>query len=502
MKVFTALAYDIAPSATLTLGGSYQRDDTSPFLSGLPSYADGSDPQLPRDTALVFDWQRQPTRNTEVYVQYRQDFPGEWTLKLNAARWRSQAELALGSFDALIDPATQGVAAPMSQFSVVPSVATLETADATVTGVFDWLGWRQEFAIGADVSRMRTSSHYQFFQSDTPLADIREFDPSAYPDPRLTELPSFETKSRVAAERYGAFTSLRVYFNDALSVVGGVRIGTDTLDGTQQAIRTTGTSVSPSHSANRNILTPYAGAMVTIGEHYSLYVSYADVYDSMGTLAGPDGYPLEESRGRNVETGIKGHWRNGTINGLLSLYRIDSKNSERRVVPRAPDSVRRGGLCCFVTEDSNSQGIDLELNGELVRGWQIGLGYTYNENEDVDGATLSMQTPPHLLKAWTNVALPGALRRWTVGADLYAQSANQVRTLYCSEIECDDIEAKQHDYAVLDLRAGFEINPNWQLAVILNNALDETYYETVGGPALHRWYGEPRNWILRLDGRY
>jgi outer-membrane receptor for ferric coprogen and ferric-rhodotorulic acid len=501
-KVFAALAYDVTPNATLTFGGSYQRDDAKPFLSGVPSYADGSDPKLSRDTSLVFDWQQQPTRNTEAYAQYHQDFAGDWSLKMNVTHWRSEAELAEGSFDGLIDPATHGVPAPISQFSVVPSTATLDTADVTVTGVFNWLGWREEFAIGADASRLRSRSQYQFFQSDTPLADIREFDPAAYPDPRLTDVPYFQSKNRSTAERYGAFTSLRVYFNDVWSVVGGVRIGTDTFDSAQQATRATGTSVSSARSANRNILTPYASAMVAITEHYSLYASYADVYNTMASFAGPDGYPLDESHGVNMEAGIKGHWRNGAINGLLSLYRIDSKDSERIVAPRAPGSVRRGGICCFVTADGKSQGVDLELNGALAPDWKIGIGYTYNENEGADGSVLSMLTPPHLFKAWTSVALSGALRRWTIGGDLYAQSANRVETVYCSDIDCADVAATQRGYAVLALRAGFEINPNWQVALLLNNALDETYYESIGSPALHRWYGEPRNWTLRLDGRY
>lgn len=502
IKVFTALAYDVTPGATLTFGASHQRDDTVPFLNGLPSYTDGSDPKLPRDTSLVLDWQRHNTRNTETYAQYRQDFAGDWALKVNAAHWRSEATIAEGSFDELIDPTTHSVAGPVAQFSVVPSTATLDTADVTLTGVFDWLGWREEFAIGADMSRLRTRSQYQFFQSDTPLADIRQFDPSAFPDPRSSDVPYFQSKNRGSAERYGAFTSLRVYFNEVWSVVGGVRIGTDTYDTTQQAMRATGTTVSSAHSSNRDVLTPYAGAMVTLGEHYSLYVSYADVYNTMATFAGPDGYPLDESHGINMEMGIKGHWRNGAIHGLLSLYRIDSKDSERIQAPRAPGSVRRGGICCFVTADAKSQGVDFELNGELARDWQVGIGYTYNENEAADGSVLSMLTPPHLFKAWTNVALPGALNRWTVGANLYAQSTVRVTGDYCSAIDCSKIEGKQPGYAVLDLRAGFEINPNWQIAVILNNALDDTYYDSVGGLTMQRWYGEPRNWTLRLDGRH
>lgn len=46
------------------------------------------------------------------------------------------------------------------------------------------------------------------------------------------------------------------------------------------------------------------------------------------------------------------------------------------------------------------------------------------------------------------------------------------------------------------------IDRNWQVALNVNNVLDKTYYESIDTPPLHAWYGEPRNWILRIDGRY
>jgi outer membrane receptor for ferric coprogen and ferric-rhodotorulic acid len=40
------------------------------------------------------------------------------------------------------------------------------------------------------------------------------------------------------------------------------------------------------------------------------------------------------------------------------------------------------------------------------------------------------------------------------------------------------------------------------VALTVNNVLDKDYYESIGTPALHTWYGEPRNLMLRIDGRY
>jgi outer membrane receptor for ferric coprogen and ferric-rhodotorulic acid len=36
----------------------------------------------------------------------------------------------------------------------------------------------------------------------------------------------------------------------------------------------------------------------------------------------------------------------------------------------------------------------------------------------------------------------------------------------------------------------------------VNNLLDRRYYQTVDATAGGNWYGEPRNFMLRLDGRY
>jgi outer-membrane receptor for ferric coprogen and ferric-rhodotorulic acid len=71
-KAFTVVDYDFTPTATLTVGGSYQWDDSLPLFSTIPVNSNGSDAHLPRSTSLTFPWAYYNTRISEVYLEYRQ----------------------------------------------------------------------------------------------------------------------------------------------------------------------------------------------------------------------------------------------------------------------------------------------------------------------------------------------------------------------------------------------------------------------------------------------
>jgi outer membrane receptor protein involved in Fe transport len=57
-------------------------------------------------------------------------------------------------------------------------------------------------------------------------------------------------------------------------------------------------------------------------------------------------------------------------------------------------------------------------------------------------------------------------------------------------------------YAVLGLRAGYQLSPNWQVALSVNNVLDRNYILSQDPSTLALWYGDPRNFMLRIDAKY
>ena len=60
----------------------------------------------------------------------------------------------------------------------------------------------------------------------------------------------------------------------------------------------------------------------------------------------------------------------------------------------------------------------------------------------------------------------------------------------------------QGGYAIFDLRAGYQVDSHWRVALRVNNVFDKVYYESIGEPLGANWYGEPRNFSVRIDGNF
>jgi outer-membrane receptor for ferric coprogen and ferric-rhodotorulic acid len=500
-RVFAVLEGDATPSTVVTLGGSYQWDDSLPFVNGLPFNSDAGDPHLPRSTALTSSWSNYRTWRSETYFQLRQDMGANWKLRLNATSWDGSVEYAYASFGNSIDPTTHSLSGRLQALATTfPNTQREYALDLTLTGSQDWFGHRVQIAIGADFARTINHLGFDFFDPGQPLGGSAEdFDPGTYPDPRVTSQPLFGFDISASERRTGAFASLKAWLTNDLSVVGGARLS-DNRNDTSATAHAGGLSAGAQASfGNQRIPTPYLGVMYNLNEHLSVYGSYADIYRATGF--GSQGEQLRPEHGVDFEVGLKGAWRDDSLNGSLVVYRIEQYSV----------GFPAGGLqSSFNFGINRSTGIDLELDGRLQPGWLIGSGYTYNVNHAAIGGTLSSWTPRHLLKLWTSRQLPGRWSAWTVGGDVQAQSDYVQTGTYCPQPDAigfcptdeQSYELRQGAYAVVNLRAGYQFDSHWRAALSVNNVFDRVYYQSLGNPQNSNWYGEPRNFLLRIDAQF
>ncbi len=503
-KAFAVIEYDLTPTATLTAGGSYQWDDALPLFSSIPvySYSDGSDAHLPRSTSLTFPWAFYNTRIGNAYLQYRQQFAADWILKLNTSAGRMIVDYGYGQFGE--GSIKNGLGFPFATFSTRPDNDTLGTLDATLTGKLDWFGLRARIAIGGDFMRVRRHEDGAGYLAFGPsLTNVLTFDPQMYPDPRSTMPPTLVGGTWEVLEQYGGFVSLQVDVNHAWSLSGGARIASDTYrvndsvgSGTSPIVVTLSDELSSSH-----VVQPYGGLMYRINDHLSWYASYADIYLAQTALfLRADGTPVGPQHGITFESGIKGVWREGVLNGYLAVYRVEQRDVP--VPTQEPPNYYQH--CCYRSATGRSRGVELGVDGELAPGWLIGSGYAYNLYATEDSAFPVTSTPRHLLKIWTSVRLSGAFSRWTIGGSLRAQTTAPGGKVECTQSQNCGLRAvvSTWPYAVLDLRAGYQLSRNWQVALSVNNVFDKRYYLSQETPGLERWYGEPRNFMLRIDAKY
>jgi len=510
-KVFAVLESDLTSQTLLTVGGSYQWENSVPFLNGWPSYADGSDAHLPRSMALAFNWSRYDTQTREYYAQLQQALGGEWKLKLHATSLDTAASYGFGGFASPIDPITKALPVlPFAFFSPSPNTQDQFVFDGTLTGSFDLFGHRLDVAVGGDYTHFKGDVPVQVnFTFGPAVNNVFTFNPAAYPDPPVP-YPVFG-RSLATNNQSGEFASARVYLTGALSVVGGARISSDRSSNALYSSLAPSTPGIIQESKDVDKVTPFVGATYDLNGHYSLYASYADIYQTNNGLRSIGGAFLPPADGIDRELGIKGSWRNGALNGFVVLYDIE----QRGLAVLDPSATLAEELtyypCCFMSNGINkSKGVDAEVNGALAPGWLIGAGYTFNINHGLDDGDLSSATPRHLVKLWTSRQLPAGLERWTIGGSLQAQSSNFADGFICAQLNSagnclesrQPTRAVQGPFVVIDLRAAYQIDAHWRAALSVNNVFDRIYYQTIGTPTGGNWYGEPREFVLRIDGRY
>lgn len=507
-KIYGILAYDLSPDTLLTVGGSYELQSGIPNYNGLPRYDNGDDLHLPRSTSLMFPWNQRTTHTVEAFAGLEHKFNSDWKLKINVVQLDQTVAAFLGSPQGSVNPVTQILGGEYGADNINTKLDQTGV-DATLTGSFSLLGRRHELIVGADYQRSPTSASTGVYFLATPINPFA-FDPGAYPAP--TGQPAINALVSDTQKQYGLYTALRLHPWDGWSLIGGVRdswfktsidlneyFGPPTPDNLLVAQSSSNTDAAK--------LTPYGGVVYDINKQYSLYASYADIFNSNNGLTTANGVILPAADGANLEAGIKGAWHGGALNGSLAWFKI-TESGVAEPDPNAPPS-SLNNICCFVTGTQKSQGVEIEFSGALTPNWMISTGYTFDINKDVDGSTLSTQTPRHLFKLWTDYRLPGGWNSLSVGGGILAQSSNYATGTACNAFDatgnCSGSEVPfnitQGFYAVESLRFAYRISPRWTASLNVNNIFDRIYYQSTGTTASDNWYGAPRNFLLKIQGR-
>lgn len=502
--VYGAVEADLGPGTVFFAGLSHQTDKQIGIHNGLPRYADGRDLKLPRRQGVGLPWGTNRRETSEAVAQLAHRFSPDWMLKGNLRYIYESQVWRLGTLYGPVDPQTRlarwsasGEDAPAHDLNV----------DLNLNGAFEAWGRRHDLLVGVDFGRKRDNwGSGGYGLGDAAETDI--FDPVA---PRQDGI--VRNAWGYGGSRYddrGAYASLRLRATEALSLIAGTRYVIEYRNHGYN-----GEGEATYRVSERDHIVPYFGAIYDIGRSLSVYASTAEIYQSQATsLAGPPpGRPLDPVTGRNYEIGIKGDWSRG-LTASAALYRVE-KRGQAVADPAYPATIpgSLGSACCYIADGYlESQGVDLELNGELLPNWQLSLGYTFNSNHNrrANDVQFSTRTPKHLFKAWTDYRFANRLSGLRLGGGVVAQSSHfQSGSVNTYDPATDrytgpsiDYRFVQAGYAVWSLSAHYAFNPRWSAQLNLNNVFDKRYYNTVGSTSSGNYYGDPRNLMVTLRADY
>ncbi|WP_429951818.1 TonB-dependent siderophore receptor [Comamonas sediminis] len=480
-SLYAALDYDISPDTTVGLGVSQLDSKGRPFIMGLPLYADGSMPDLPRSTFTGSDWNRSNVKQTTVYADLNHRINNDWKLKVSALQVREQnaslhqrmtGTVAAGGGDVTYDDWYTDFDLKKLAF------------DAFINGRFELAGLHHDVTVGANYSKYRSNDVYA--RTFTAGADIFNIDHHR-PEPSLASLLAAggrQWKSAYDVRQKGIYGSLRTRLTEPLTAIVGARsswydsLYTNALNDERQLTTTSGE------------ITPYAGLVYALTPEWSLYGSYTSVFEPQSERT-VDGKVLDPITGTNYELGIKGELMNGKLNTSLALFRYDHKN--RAVNDLASGYACDGWYCSTSAGKVRSQGVEAEVSGEVARDLQAMVGYTFNTSKFLNdptnqGQVFSTWTPKHMLRAWLSYQLPGDWHRMSMGAGVVAQS----HTLSY------DRSFKVAGNTITSLRLAYQATPEVSVALNVNNVFDKHYILPGFVGYTGGTYGDPRNAMLTV----
>lgn len=511
--LYGVLEADLGPDTVVSAGASYLTQKGATWHFGLPRYEDGGDLALPRSKALTAEWAVRDQETIEYFGSFEQAFGEDWKLTVKASHQDYESANTMFPVQALLSRDDPRLTVGRGSKIMAGNNAT--TVDVNLTGDFDLFGQRHQIIVGADWQKSAgVDMRYYGTSGALTEVDIFTFDPSLVPAPVIGGQsggwPAF------GARQMAFYAKLQAQVGSSLRVMVGGRYSDYKYSARAEEYEEDGTLIYDQVEEayrEKGIFTPYGALVYAIDDRWSLYGSIAEIHQSQannrrGPPPGTDILPA--IKGRNYEAGIKGSLRDETLNLSLAAYRIERTGQavEDPQYPWTPGSL--GTSCCYIARGKIvSQGIDTEISGEILPGWQIQLGYTYNHNRDKDtDVPYHAMTPEHLFKLWTSFELTGGLSGWTVGGGLTAQSKqfNSGEAWFFDPIagvgQWVDYKVEQGGYAVANMSVDYRINANWSAAFNLNNVFDKTYYQTIGSFTNGNWYGTPRNFLLTLRGRY
>ncbi len=517
---YGVLEADLGPAATLALGAREQRIHENGTTSWLPRYSNGADLHLPRNTGLTTDWSFLDGSSKELFAKLTWRLADRWTLRVNATQAR-QTGLAFGAFGfGAVDPLTGSG----HTWGGTPQwyQNKQNMLDVNISGAFDLLGRTHEVLAGIDAQDITSRWKGSTFAEGVGLPiDLFNLDPGLWvqPTPNGWTRDYNPNKQR----QVGAYGTLRLEVADRTKLIVGARVNRFKYDQQYWNRVNAGGALDPAApwtlaAATRysepTKVTPFAGLVYDIDAQWSAYGSYAEIFKPQANLkAGPaPGTGLEPVRGSNTEIGIKGELLDGKLNTAFALYRI-AQEGNGIADPRYPgETILYAGSCCYLASGKViSQGFDAEVNGEIARGVNIYAGYTYNNNRNkTTNAVLSSITPKHSVKLWGTWQLPGDASAWKLGAGATVQSTQYVSGAASSLNPATGLYTgpavpfryMQGGYTVWNMSVQYRIDPQWTLALNVNNVFDKWYYRTVSSAASGNYYGEPRNAMLTLRGKF
>ena len=495
---YGVLEADLTDDTLLTLGvdKSSATPRGSSWTGNSPYFTDGGRTDFSRSFNPGADWSRRDFDSVTYFSSLEQALANDWKFKASFDQKTTDHDTQLASASGgYADRATgEGNFLYWGRWE---GHRVQNSADVSVSGPFSLGGREHELVAGFMASHSRqTGSTYDTSAFELVPGSIYDWNGSL---PKQ-DFPKNGKYERTQSQN-GLYLATRLRPTDDLSFILGSRLSTFKYD--EDYSYFPGGTLTDTHASYKEhgVVTPYAGVVYDLNDTYSVYGSYTKIYQPQ-INKDINGSTLAPVEGDSYETGLKAAYFDGKLNASLAFFRIEQDNFAESV---GTNEITGDGIYKAV-DGATTNGVELELAGELAQDWNVSAGYTYARTRDKDeqrifGFPLATSKPEHVIRTFTTYRLPGALDQFTVGGGVSWQSAFYGQS-YSPNVgggEGGSTMLKQGGYTLVDLMTRYQYNEHLSFTANAYNIFDKKYQTGLGNFGT-TFYGEPRN--MQITAKY
>jgi iron complex outermembrane recepter protein len=451
------LTWKISDRTDLTVSLEYT-DDKGPADFGLPALGDEV-VDVPRDR--IGHNPDDTITNKYLNVGYNLDhrFSENWTLR-NAFRYSSyEYDYSVVAYTLGFDEATETVENFWASQEGRDKNYALQT---NLVGKFATAGIEHTLLFGVDLSH---NNERIFIVGDfeTPIP-VNIFNPvyGQITRPEKDTLPDFGG-DEIKTNRLGIYVQDQVSLFDNLKLVLGLRY--DTVE--QETVNLPGLfTQSGEQTRNYDSFTPRLGIVYQPVEEVSLYASYSRSFNPNSATT-VDGDTLEPEKGEGYEVGVKAELLERRLSATLAYFDI-TKQNVAVTDPSFP-------LFSIATGEQRSQGVELDVTGQIRPGWNIIAAYAYidaevtaDTNSEIVGNRL-FNVPKHSASLWTT---------YEIQRGNWQGLGFGIGFNYVGERQGDLDNSFEVDSYFLTNAAIFYRRKNWRFSLNFKNLFDVNYIKS------------------------
>lgn len=244
-------------------------------------------------------------------------------------------------------------------------------------------------------------------------------------------------------------------------------------------------------------VTPRLGVLWRPIQQLSIYGSYTENFGASNGLDSSD-RPLPPQSAQQYEAGIKTELAGGRLIGTLALFDLAKQN----IAVPDPANLNRS----IVIGESRSRGVEVDVSGEILPGWNIKAGYAYMPFAKITRDTNGWQgnrfhnTPVNSGSLWSTYTFAGGdLDGLKLGFGVQGMGLTEAARNYSG-----NFRPQTPGYAIVNAMASYswKVDKSVMTAQLnIENLTDETYWS--GGNSWGQYYiGRPRTFTVSIGVKY